>query len=91
MALEQMLLDVRKEDIKAYLFNGDVWGYFFEQDKCLSIIKNLPNIYTIKDNHDVNYLLLCRDGSYRREMIDRYGESYRKLCSKENKKLNLCQ
>lgn len=85
LALEQMLLDVRNENIKAYLFVGDIWGYFFEQDKCLSIIKNLPNVYAIKGNHDANYLVACRNSSYRREMIDRYGESYRNICSQENR------
>ncbi len=74
-AFQQMLL-AEKQNINRFYFLGDIFGYFCEQSLVIDTLMNLKNAYSIKGNHDNNYILALQDESYKKQMIEKYGMSY---------------
>lgn len=85
-ALREMFADAAELRVEKYLFAGDVFGYFYEQDEIVSILMENKNLYCVKGNHDENYLKACEDKQYQMEMSDKYGCSYQIQLKKDKRK-----
>lgn len=75
-ALEKMLDQTKKQNLDRYIFCGDIFGYFSHQKEVIHRLKNLSNLYSVKGNHDVNYLLSLKDMDKRKMLEQKYGVSY---------------
>lgn len=51
-ALESVLKDVQKNNVEGYLVLGDIVGYGPYPQECLQIVRSLPNLLTVRGNHD---------------------------------------
>lgn len=81
-ALKQFIQKSSKLDIDLYIFCGDIFGYYYEQDKVISVLKHMKNLYCIKGNHDQNYLNICLGLEDENKFIKKYGNSYRNILKK---------
>lgn len=70
-ALDMMLSDVTGQ-VDAYIFAGDIWGYFYDQEHVIDSLMSLPELVAVKGNHDEYYLR----HDFTPDLLDRYGSSY---------------
>jgi len=70
-ALDKMLL-CETENADAYIFAGDIWGYFYDQSEIIDRLSEITNLYAVKGNHDEYYL----GGDRSTKLINKYGSSY---------------
>jgi len=55
-AFEAMMNKLASKNIEGYLFCGDLTGYYYQAAKIVKIIKQLPNFYAVRGNHDQFFL-----------------------------------
>lgn len=79
----QRMLSVEKNNIDQFYFLGDIFGYFHEQPSIMDTLMDIENIYSIKGNHEKNYLLCLHDSSYKKQMVEKYGISYELIISEK--------
>ena len=67
-----------KADIN--LFLGDLCGYYFDQKEIFFMLQTIPNLITIKGNHDSIFLrIINKDEELRQAYIKQYGNSMENL------------
>ena len=59
-------------NVDAYIFAGDIWGYFYDQSEIIDRLSAITNLYAVKGNHDEYYL----GREITPELINKYGSSY---------------
>ena len=57
-------------------FLGDIFGYYYDQEECLKLIKKIPNLVWLKGNHDVYAVESFLYGKNKAKLISQYGHSY---------------
>ena len=60
-------------------FLGDIFGYYYGQHECLSILRQFNNLYCVLGNHDDMFLQSLHDMSLRNKLVMKYGQSYRNI------------
>jgi putative phosphoesterase len=78
-AFEAMMKKLAGEKIEGYFFCGDIADYYYHTIENIKKIKQLPNFYAVRGNHDA--LLLDAFGSDEKKhfAIRQYGNAYRYL------------
>ncbi len=67
------------------VFLGDIFGYYYDQEKCIRLLKSVKDLVWLKGNHD-EYALEAYDDSTRAEALIRsYGHSYDGLAGRIEK------
>lgn len=79
----QKMLSTEKNNIDQFIFLGDIFGYFCEQPAVIDTLIDIENLYSIKGNHERNYLLCLNDSSYKNQMVEKYGVSYEFIISEK--------
>ena len=74
-ALEEALKLMKAYNPYAYLFLGDIAGYYYHQNECVDLLLQLDNLISIKGNHDLYFLnaYLSKDFGI---LDKKYGNSY---------------
>lgn len=88
-ALEEFLTKSKELEIDQYIFCGDIFGYYYEQDAVISKLKNINGLFSLKGNHDQYYLDICLGLENEDRLVKKYGSSYKNITTKisvENKK-----
>lgn len=75
-AFEQMLKELKMEDINGYICCGDIAGYYYDQDSIVADLKTLENLLIIKGNHDIYYDMAYKDKDKKIYFSKKYGNSY---------------
>lgn len=73
-ALDKMLSV--ETNVSRFVFLGDIFGYFTEQERILERMSKMDNLTCICGNHDAYYLRSLQDDSLREELVKKYGSSY---------------
>ena len=90
-ALLIMLNQIKTIEYDKIIFCGDIFGYYYEQDKVIDTLQNISNLIWIKGNHDQYFVDAFFQPSMETELITRYGHSYDKLSRFSNDILELVQ
>lgn len=78
-----------EEKADAYLFLGDLCGYYFDQTEIFSLLRSLPNLMALKGNHDQMFLnILKGDDGLRASYLNTYGRSMENLLEDDTGDLN---
>lgn len=78
-SLEKALEKMQAYRPDGYLFLGDMAGYYYYQNECISLLNNLPNLISIKGNHDEYFINSLKDKKYLKELDTKYGRAYTML------------
>lgn len=78
-SLEKALKIMQTYRPDGYLFLGDMAGYYYYQNECISLLSNLSNLISIKGNHDEYFLNSLKDKNYLKELDKAYGKAYSRL------------
>lgn len=85
IALKNLLCTLNNDSIHGIIFCGDLMGYYYHANDVLTQFQNIPNILSIKGNHDVNYLEAIKDNAVRENFIVKYGQAYAFPLDEKNK------
>lgn len=80
-SLEKAIKEMEGYNPEQYLFLGDMAGYYYYQNECIDMLTNLPNLVSIKGNHDDNFLKSFFDDTALKQLDQKYGKSYSMLKS----------
>jgi putative phosphoesterase len=62
------------------LFLGDLCGYYFDQRETFAMLQTIPNLISLKGNHDSIFLrIVNKDEDLRQTYVKRYGNSMENL------------
>lgn len=75
----KLMLKKEKNNTDVFIFLGDIFGYFHGQKEIMNILMDIPNMYSVKGNHDDLYTKGLYDSELRKKCVDTYGKSY-ELC-----------
>lgn len=83
------VIDQFFEDIKAIvydklIFGGDIFGYYYEQEYVLSVLKR-KNVHCLLGNHDRMFLDLIEGRRSESALVKKYGNSYKNIGTKISK------
>ena len=71
---------IKSEEADMNLFLGDLCGYYFDQKEIFIMLKSIPNLITLKGNHDSIYLQINnKDEELRQAYVKQYGNSMENL------------
>lgn len=76
-ALNEMFKECYDRGVTTFLFAGDIFGYFYEQQEIISLLMKMDNLSCVIGNHDAKYLECLKNEELMNEMIEKYGVSYR--------------
>ncbi|MDO8282164.1 MAG: metallophosphoesterase family protein [Thermodesulfovibrionia bacterium] len=80
------MLISEKADLNIFL--GDLCGYYFDQSEIFEMLKDIPNLISIKGNHDQVFLKIVNgEEDCRRDYLKRYGRSMENLLYENNSAL----
>lgn len=79
------MLENEKCKVDLFIFLGDIWGYFYEQEEIISEFRNMTDLYAVRGNHEQYYLKCQKDKMYKDILIHRYGSSYGIEISKDER------
>ncbi len=60
-------------------FLGDIFGYYYDQENCLKLLREMQNMIWLKGNHDAYAVNAFYDRGKENELIEKYGHSYSRL------------
>lgn len=63
-------------DYDEIIFLGDIFGYYYDQQKCIDSLKNISDLIWLKGNHDVYAVNAFHDENIAGKLIQSYGHSY---------------
>ena len=78
-SLEQALREMDKYKPENYLFLGDMAGYYYHQNECINLLMGIPNLISLKGNHDANFLKAINNDVLLNKLTNKYGKSYQLL------------
>lgn len=82
--LPQFLDAIKKEKPDQVIFCGDIFGYYYYQNEIIDIFKK-NNFITLLGNHDQYFLDILKGNADIKYLIERYGNSYKKIQDKITK------
>lgn len=68
------LMQIYKPD--GYLFLGDMAGYYYYQNECISLLNTLSNLLSIKGNHDQYFINSLKNKNHLKKLNKIYGKAY---------------
>ena len=77
-----------KADINIFL--GDLCGYYYDQKEIFNILQTIPNLISLKGNHDLIFLriIINKDEELRQTYLKKYGNSMENLLVQTTGELN---
>ncbi|MFB3883662.1 MAG: metallophosphoesterase [Thermodesulfobacteriota bacterium] len=76
------LIISEKADVN--LFLGDLCGYYFDQRETFAMLQTIPNLISLKGNHDSIFLrIVNKDRELRQAYLKKYGNSMENLLGEE--------
>jgi len=69
-AFEAMMNELVHKNIEGYLFCGDLTGYYYQAEKIVKKIKQLPNFYAVRGNHDQFFIDSLTDNTKHTEIVE---------------------
>ncbi|ARJ39631.1 hypothetical protein SporoP8_12550 [Sporosarcina ureae] len=81
-AFEEFLRQSDQLEIDQYIFCGDVFGYYYDQNAILSKLRSMKNLHAVKGNHDQYYLDYCLAEEDEDQLVKKYGNSYKGIMSR---------
>ena len=79
-ALEISLDAMSKQNPDAYIFLGDLCGYYPNAGACFNLLRSLPNLIALRGNHDDYFIRIAAgDIKFERYYSDKYGDMYSHL------------
>lgn len=85
IALNNLLCTLNNNSIEGIIFCGDLMGYYYHANDVLTQFRKMPNILSIKGNHDVNYLDAIENDGVREDFMMKYGHAYALPLDEQNK------
>ncbi len=76
LALESFVKELSNFSYDKIVFLGDIFGYYYEQEKCFDLLKKIPNLIWLKGNHDGYAVKAYHDEVDSDKLIASYGHSY---------------
>ncbi len=74
--LEKFLKTISKIPYDNIFFLGDIFGYYYDQERCLTLLKQIKNLIWLKGNHD-EYAVKAYYGNIDSDkLVASYGHSY---------------
>jgi len=71
---------IMSEKADMNLFLGDLCGYYFDQRETFSMLQAIPNLISLKGNHDSIFLrIVNKDEELRQAYVKQYGNSMENL------------
>ncbi len=77
-AVDSFFADIKMIEYDKVIFGGDVFGYYYEQDSILSLLRE-RHIHCLLGNHDKMFLDLVEGKIDEDFLIERYGNSYKNI------------
>ncbi len=84
-AIDQFFEDVKTMAYDRIIFGGDIFGYYYEQEYILSVLKR-KNVHCLLGNHDRMFLDLIESRGSESALVKKYGNSYKDIGMKISKK-----
>ncbi len=81
-ALNALLEMLPRLEYDRIVFLGDIFGYYYGQEKCFELLRRFPTLIWLQGNHDAYAVKAYADNSIIKELIISYGHSYEKLRSR---------
>src|ERR1700679_390114 len=73
-AFEAALPQIRGEGADLNICLGDICGYYFDEDRIIDSLRQLPSLVVLRGNHDDLFLKVARgDDSLKDSYSERYG------------------
>ena len=79
LALEAFMKKKDEFEYDKIIFLGDVFGYYYNQNKCIELLKEIPDLIWLKGNHDEYAVKSYFCGLGEEVLISSYGHSYEHL------------
>ena len=76
------MYEEEKDNVELFLFAGDIFGYFYEQEAILEKFMAMEDLVAVKGNHEKYYLT----GQDAEKLLDKYGSSYKLAVTEEQRK-----
>lgn len=84
LAFKAFLQQTRMQKIDKWIFGGDVLGYYYHADEILDCLRK-ENIQCLLGNHDKMFLEVVNGIKKEKELVEKYGDSYKNIVSKIKK------
>lgn len=82
-AFEKFLMDIEKYKVDAVFFCGDIFGYYYHQNKIIDLLRRKQTLCkSLLGNHDKLFLDLLEGNISDESLIDKYGNSYKDIVDK---------
>lgn len=62
---------------KRFIFCGDICGYYYDAEECIRLLERIPDLITVRGNHDQYYLEAYDNNDMTERLVQKYGSSYR--------------
>jgi|LSQX01.2.fsa_nt_gb putative phosphoesterase len=79
--LEPLLQAIKEEGADQVIFCGDIFGYYYYQNEIIDMFRK-EGYLTLLGNHDQYFLDIIDQRGNRRDLIQKYGNSYNDISSK---------
>jgi putative phosphoesterase len=74
-AFDRIYESLEKESCDRLFFLGDICGYYYDQNRIIEILNEIPNLTSILGNHDALFLEALDNRDLAKSYLDRYGKS----------------
>ena len=81
-AFNEVIASMELRSCDAYVFVGDICGYYYDQSAVIESHITLKNLYAVAGNHDRMFLRSLNDSRFAKEYEDSYGASFEFFRSK---------
>jgi putative phosphoesterase len=75
IAFERVYESLRKERCDRVFFLGDICGYYYDQNRIISLLCDIPNLTAVLGNHDAMFLEAMHNEDIAEAYSTRYGKS----------------
>ncbi len=65
------------EEGKQYIFLGDLAGYYYDPALCMEQLRAIPNLISVRGNHDEKYIDAYEDEERTAKICEKYSSAYR--------------
>lgn len=86
LAMRELERQLPQLEYDRIVFLGDIFGYYYNQEKCFESLYNIPELIWLKGNHDEYAVKSFFGDSAEKELIQKYGHSYENIHSRFDEK-----
>ena len=79
IVFKTMLSVLGTSRIDAFICCGDIAGYYYGVSQITEILRQLPQLYIVKGNHDAMYCRAEKDSAFRMGLCEKYGNAYKTI------------